>query len=187
MVRWTDEIAEQTARSAAAEEAVQQAISAGDETVLFQPVVDLRTGAVSGVEALVRLGGPAAELPTDLVLAASHRLGLTASFAERIYELAFSNGLRLRSVFPGCLLNINVSREFLSTGLAIDTVLATAGRFDIPLVRGGAGADRGGGHRAAARSCCSPNSAGPPSTACSWPSTTSAEARHPWRCCANCR
>jgi diguanylate cyclase len=77
--------------------------------------------------------GPAAELPTDLVLAASHRLGLTPSFAERIYELAFGNGLRLRSVFPGCLLNINVSREFLSTGLAIDTVLATAGRFDIPL------------------------------------------------------
>jgi diguanylate cyclase (GGDEF)-like protein len=133
VVRWTDEIAQQTARAAAAEEAVQQAISAGEETVLFQPVVDLRTGAVSGIEALVRLGGPAAELPTDLVLAASHRLGLTPSFAERVYELAFSNGLRLRSVFPGCLLNINVSREFLSTGLAIDTVLATARRFDIPL------------------------------------------------------
>ncbi|MFL6163029.1 MAG: EAL domain-containing protein [Jatrophihabitantaceae bacterium] len=133
VVRWTDEIAEQTARAAAAEEAVQQAISAGAESVLFQPVVDLRTGRVSGMEALVRLGGPAAGLPTDLILAASQRLGLTPQFAERIYDLAFADGLRLRSVFPDCLLNINVSREFLSTGLAVDTVLAAARRVGLPL------------------------------------------------------
>ncbi len=133
VVRWTDEIADRSARAAADEEAVQQAISAGAETVLFQPVVDLRSGRVSNIEALVRLGGPAAQLPTDLVLAASNRLGLTPQFAERVYDLAFAGGLRLRSVFPGCLLNINVSREFLSTGLAIDTVLATADRFEIPL------------------------------------------------------
>jgi diguanylate cyclase (GGDEF)-like protein len=133
VVRWTDEIAEQTARAAADEEAVQQAISAGAEAVLFQPVVDLREGRVSNLEALVRLGGPAAQLPTDLILAASHRLGLTPQFADRIYQLAFADGLQLRSVFPGCLFNINVSREFLSTGLAIDTVLAAADRFGIPL------------------------------------------------------
>ena len=133
VVRWTDEIAEQTARAAADEEAVQQAISAGAEAVLFQPVVDLRAGRVSNLEALVRLGGPAAQLPTDLILTASHRLGLTPQFAQRVYDLAFANGLQLRSVFPGCLFNINVSREFLSTGLAIDTVLAAADRFGIPL------------------------------------------------------
>lgn len=133
VVRWTDEIADRTAREAAAEEAVQQAISAGAETVLFQPVVDLQAGRVSNLEALVRLGGPAAQLRTDLVLAVSHRLGLTPEFAERVYDLAFANGLQLRSVFPGCLFNINVSREFLSTGLAIDTVLAAGRRFGIPL------------------------------------------------------
>jgi diguanylate cyclase len=133
VVRWSDELADQTARAAAAEEAVQQAISAGAETVLFQPVVDLQAGRVSNLEALVRLGGPAAQLPTDLILAASHRLGLTPEFAERVYDLAFANGLQLRSVFPGCLFNINVSREFLSTGLAIDTVLAAGRRFGIPL------------------------------------------------------
>jgi len=133
MVRWTDEIADRTAREAAAEEAVQQAISAGAETVLFQPVLDLQAGRVSNLEALVRLGGPAAQLPTDLILAASHRLGLTPQFAERVYELAFAHGLQLRSVFPDCLFNINVSREFLSTGLAIDTVLTAARRFDLPL------------------------------------------------------
>lgn len=133
VVRWTDEIADRSARAAADEEAVQQAISAGAEAVLFQPVVDLRSRRVSNIEALVRLGGPAAQLPTDLVLTASNRLGLTPQFAERVYDLAFADGLQLRSVFPGCLLNINVSREFLSTGLAIDTVLATADRFEIPL------------------------------------------------------
>ncbi len=133
VVRWTDEIADRAAREAAAEEAVQQAITAGAEAVLFQPVVDLRDGRVSNLEALVRLGGPAGQLPTDVILLASHRLGLTPQLAERVYELAFANGLQLRSVFPDCLININVSREFLSTGLAIDTVLATADRFDIAL------------------------------------------------------
>src|SRR6185503_5808793 len=60
LVRWTDEIADRVAREAAAEEAVQQAISAGAEAVLFQPVLDVRAGRVSNLEALVRLGGPAA-------------------------------------------------------------------------------------------------------------------------------
>ena len=133
VVRWTGEIAEQAASSAAAEEAVQQAVTAGAEAVLFQPVVDVAAGRVTAVEALVRLGGPAAQLPTERVLAASHKLGLTPDLASRVYTLAFTEGLRLRSVFPGCLIHVNVSREFLSTGLAVDTVLASAAAAGIAL------------------------------------------------------
>jgi diguanylate cyclase (GGDEF)-like protein len=131
VVAWTAEIAVDAAAAAAAEEAVHQAVQAGQEAVHFQPIVDVVTGRVTAVEALVRLGGPAADLPADQVLAASHRLGLTPTFASRIYDLAFSDGLRLRAVFPGCAIGVNVSREFLSTGLAIDTVLASARRCDV--------------------------------------------------------
>lgn len=133
VVGWTGELAEQAARAAAAEEAVQQAVTAGAESVYFQPVVDVVGRRVSAVEALVRLGGPAGQLATDVILAASHKLGLTPQFAERVFELAFTDGLRLRQVFPDCLLHINISREFLSTGLAIDTVLGAAGKVGVPL------------------------------------------------------
>jgi diguanylate cyclase (GGDEF)-like protein len=133
VVGWTAQIAEDAATAAAEEEAVQQSLAAHQETVYFQPIVDLAEGRVSGIEALVRLGGAAAALPTDRVLAATHQLGLTPELAERVYDQAFSQGLRLRAVFPGCLIGVNVSREFLSTGLAVDTVLRSADRAGLPL------------------------------------------------------
>lgn len=131
VVSWSDAIAERTAQVATNEEAVQQAVAAGDEAVYFQTIVNVVTGRVTGVEGLVRLGGAATDLPTYEILEASHRLGLTPTFAARVYDLAFGDGLRLRELFPHCLLGINVSREFLSTGLAIDTVLASAHRCGV--------------------------------------------------------
>ncbi|HEX2903059.1 MAG TPA: bifunctional diguanylate cyclase/phosphodiesterase [Jatrophihabitans sp.] len=126
VVPWTRELAVVAARAARDEEAVHQAVLAGAQAVYFQPIVDLRSRRVSGVEGLVRLGGAAADVPAGQILQASHRLGLTPLLAERVYDLAFTDGMRLREVFPGCQLGINVSREFLATGLAIDTVLASA-------------------------------------------------------------
>lgn len=128
VVPWTQAIAAASARTARDEEAVQQAVQAGAEEVYFQPIVNVVTGRVAAVEGLVRLGGAAADVPTDKIIEASHRLGLTPTLADRVYDQAFAGGLRLRRVFPHCLLGINVSREFLSTGLAIDIVLAAAGR-----------------------------------------------------------
>lgn len=133
VVSWTPAIARAAARVAAVEEAVQQAVAAGLEAVSFQPIVDLAGARVSGVEALVRMGGAASAVPTDEILAASHKLGLTPNLAGRVYDLAFSEGLQLREVFPECLIGVNVSREFLSTGLAIDTVLRSARRAGVAL------------------------------------------------------
>jgi diguanylate cyclase (GGDEF)-like protein len=133
VTHWTDAIAKHAAQDSAYEEAVQQAVAAGEEAVYFQPIVNVVTGQVTGVEGLARLGGAAAGVPTDRIIEASHTLGLTPTFAERIYDLALGDGLRLRSVFPGCLLGINVSREFLSTGMAIDTVLRAASRLELQL------------------------------------------------------
>ncbi|HJQ02254.1 MAG TPA: phosphodiesterase [Jatrophihabitans sp.] len=132
VVGWTPQIAEEAATAAAEEEAVQQAVATHQEAVYFQPIVDLVGRRVSGIEALVRMGGAAAALPIDRVLAVSHQLGLTPELAERVYDLAFSQGLRLQAVFPDCLIGVNISREFLSTGLAIDTVLRAADRAGVP-------------------------------------------------------
>lgn len=133
VVPWTAQISHNAVEAASVENAVQQALAGHHETVLFQPLVNVALGRVGGVESLLRLGGPASAVSTDQVLASSHRLGLTPQFAARVYDLAFTEGLRLRSVFPGCLLGVNVSREFLSTGLAINTIVASARRAGVPL------------------------------------------------------
>jgi diguanylate cyclase (GGDEF)-like protein len=133
VVPWTAQISYNAIEAASVENAVQQALAGHHEAVLFQPLVNVARGRVGGIESLLRLGGPASRVPTDQVLATSHRLGLTPQFAARVYDLAFAEGLTLRSVFPGCLLGVNVSREFLSTGLAIDTVVASARRAGVDL------------------------------------------------------
>ena len=133
VVPWTAQISHNAVQAASVENAVQQALAGRHEAVLFQPLVNVARGRVGGIESLLRLGGPASRIPTDQVLATSHRLGLTPQFATRVYDLAFTEGLTLRSVFPGCLLGVNVSREFLSTGLAIDTIVASARRAGVPL------------------------------------------------------
>ncbi len=132
VVPWTEAIGRAARTVAKAENAVHQAVAAHQEAVHFQPIVDLAAGRVSGMESLVRMAGPAADLPRELVLAASHQLGLTPRLAERVYDLALGQGMLLRTVFPGCLLGVNVSREFLSTGLAIDIVLRSAARAEVP-------------------------------------------------------
>jgi diguanylate cyclase (GGDEF)-like protein len=133
VVPWTAQISHNAVEAASVENAVQQALAGHHEAVLFQPLVNVARGRVGGIESLLRLGGPASRIPTDQVLATSHRLGLTPQFAARVYDLAFAEGLTLRAVFPGCLLGVNVSREFLSTGLAIDTVVASARRAGVAL------------------------------------------------------
>jgi EAL domain-containing protein (putative c-di-GMP-specific phosphodiesterase class I) len=82
---------------------------------------------------LVRLGGSAAGLPTEQIIAASHRLGLTPHFAEAVFDLAFSEGKVLQARFPGAYIAVNISREFLGSGLAIDTVLRCARRAGMAL------------------------------------------------------
>ncbi len=133
VVGWTAEISHAADAAAGVEEAVQQAVAARQEAVHFQPVVDVATRRVIGLEALVRLGGGAAGLSPDQVIAASHRLGLTPQFATLVYDRAFAEGKRLRERFPGAYIGVNVSREFLGTGLAIDIVLGCARRAGLPL------------------------------------------------------
>lgn len=132
VVAWSGSLAEAADRAARTEEAVQQAVASRAETVHFQPLLDVVAGRVIGVEALVRLGGAAAGVPASQILQASHRLGLTPALARRVYRQALRDGLRLREVFPDCQLAVNVSREFLSTGLAVDTLLAAVAESGVP-------------------------------------------------------
>jgi diguanylate cyclase (GGDEF)-like protein len=126
VVPWTAEISRAANTRVAEEEAVRRAIAAGEVAVHFQPLVNVDGRFVQAVEALVRLSGRGAAVSADRIVDASHELGLMPNLARMVCDRAFREGLQLRSTFPDVHIGINISREFMGTGLAIETVAAAA-------------------------------------------------------------
>ena len=133
VVEWLPRHSAAASEVATLEDAVRQAVSAGEVAVHFQPLVNLARQEVHGFESLIRLGGAAGELPVERIIAASHQLGLTPHLAEVVFDQALAGGRSLRNRFPGAVIGINISRQFLGTGLAIDTVVRCATRAGLPL------------------------------------------------------
>lgn len=121
------------AEAAALDDAVYQAVAAGQVGVHFQPVVQAAEQRIHGFESLVRLGGAAVSLQVEQIIAASNQLGLTPDLAEVVFDQALAEGKALRELFPAALIGVNISRQFLATGLAIDTVVRCANRAGLAL------------------------------------------------------
>ncbi|MDQ1750253.1 MAG: diguanylate cyclase [Pseudonocardiales bacterium] len=126
VMRWTPEISRIASERVEEEERVRLAVGAGEIDVHFQPLVDVEQRVVHGAEALVRLGGAGAGLDAERIIDATHELGLTAKLSRMFCRQAFADGRRLRKVFDGGSIGINISREFMGTGLAIGTVADAA-------------------------------------------------------------
>lgn len=133
VVEWLPRHSAAANEVATVEQAVRHAVSAGKVAVHFQPLVNLARQEVRGFESLIRLGGAAGELPVEQIIAASHQLGLTPHLAEVVFDQALAGGRSLRTRFPGAVIGVNISRQFLGTGLAIDTVVRCATRAELPL------------------------------------------------------
>ncbi|MGX7679462.1 EAL domain-containing protein [Jatrophihabitans sp. DSM 45814] len=126
VVRWTPEISRAASERVDEEERVRRAVVAGEIEVYFQPLIDVERGVVQSAEALLRLGGPGAGLDAERIIEASHVLGLTPRLAKMFCQRAFADGRKLRGVFGGASISVNISREFMGTGLAIGTVAEAA-------------------------------------------------------------
>ncbi len=92
-----------------------------DQLVLhYQPVVDLRTGAIDALEALVRWQHPQRGLiaPADFIPMAEES-GLIVALGERVLNIACEQFAAFRAVCPGLRLAVNVSaRQFQQSDLA---------------------------------------------------------------------
>jgi EAL domain-containing protein (putative c-di-GMP-specific phosphodiesterase class I) len=126
VVRWNAEISHAAQVRVTEEEHVRNAIAAGDVQVHFQPIVDTEARRVDGLEALVRLPGAGAQVEAERIIAATRELGLTPSLAKLVCDRAFSEGALLRKYFPTASVSVNVSREFMASGRAMDVVIASA-------------------------------------------------------------
>lgn len=91
-------------------------------SLVFQPIVDLHSGAVTGYEALARFPGPAQATP-DQWFAAAARLGLGVRLEARVLRAAVR---RLADLPPGCFLSVNCSPGVLVEP-EVERVLRDAG------------------------------------------------------------
>jgi len=98
------------------EAALHRALRDGELEPFFQPLVDLRTGVVVGMEALLRwrdAKGTLLQAPT--VLAAARRAGLTARVDLQLIDQALRASRLIAEAVPGqaLLLSLNLSADLL--------------------------------------------------------------------------
>jgi EAL domain-containing protein (putative c-di-GMP-specific phosphodiesterase class I) len=81
---------------------------------------------VVSIEALARITPAPLSLPAERFVELSRRLGLSPAFARLTFHSAFTNGALLADVFPGADISVNVSRDLLGAGNAVELVAEAA-------------------------------------------------------------
>ena len=105
--------------------AIANALSLGAIRAYFQPIVDLKTGAVVAVEALARWSSREGVREPDQFLRLIHQAGLASALFERILDDGLSHLVEFRHLVPDLRLTVNF--EFDAT---LDTdVLAIVQRL----------------------------------------------------------
>ena len=101
---------------------IETIVAAGAFHSVFQPIVDLASGAVVGYEALTRFADGTAP---DLVFAGARRCGLEPELESATLRAAIAAS----EVLPGgCFLSLNVSPAFILAGDELRAILATRTR-----------------------------------------------------------
>ncbi|HZN16132.1 MAG TPA: EAL domain-containing protein [Acidimicrobiales bacterium] len=109
-----------------AEASMRQALDADEFVVFFQPIVNVRTGATDGAEALVRWRRPDGEIvsPSEFIPLAEET-GLIVQLGERVLEMACQQATTWRRDVPALanfFVSVNVSARQLKTSGLVATV-----------------------------------------------------------------
>jgi diguanylate cyclase (GGDEF)-like protein len=117
-------------------EALRLAVENRDLTLVYQPVFDLRTRQIAGVEALARWTADGRDIPPDVFIAAAEESGLVVPLGELVLELAAADAPLLREIFgSGIRLGVNISAQELSAKSFVHNVdLARSEMGDIELM-----------------------------------------------------
>lgn len=91
---------------------IRAAVRGEGLAVVFQPIIDLTSGATRGVEALARFDGPPTR-PPDLWFAEAHRLGVGVDLEETALSAAIRAGEMIRQDW---YLSVNASPALLLSG-----------------------------------------------------------------------
>jgi diguanylate cyclase (GGDEF)-like protein len=132
---WNPEISETVARRTTSERLLTAAFDEDRVGAHFQPLVNLDLRRVVGFEALLRVTGDEDSLPPLIVLETARRLGLADLLARRVAHSAFTEGKALLDRYPHSAIAVNLSREYLASGTAIEAMVSIADESGIPFDR----------------------------------------------------
>ncbi|OEE79547.1 hypothetical protein A1OQ_00590 [Enterovibrio norvegicus FF-162] len=119
-------------RQEAVRKALQQTIENKDFNLLYQPKVNMRTGSITGCEALLRLNNTT---HTHVeIIEEAERNGLIVALGREVMHRAFSDMSQVLDKLPEDFrFSVNVSpRQLVSEGFIVD-LLATATKYNVPL------------------------------------------------------
>jgi diguanylate cyclase (GGDEF)-like protein len=118
-------------------ESLRAAITERHLTVAYQPVVELSTGLITGVEALTRWSPDGRSIRPDIFIALAEETGLIVPLGDLILDLVADDAPRLMAAAGGNLsLSVNVSAEQLRTPTftpKVEQILARVPRLDLVL------------------------------------------------------
>jgi diguanylate cyclase len=110
---------------------LSDAIAGEQLELVYQPIVDLRTGAVHGLEALVRWRHPQLGwLPPDAFLPVAEATGLMPALDRWVLARACEQARLWYAVQSGLVVNVNVSAAYLGSGALtrdVRSILAATG------------------------------------------------------------
>lgn len=112
-------------------EEIRSALEAGDFVPHYQPIVDLSTGRVTGVEALIRrrLADGGWQMP-DTFIPLTERVGLVGAVDRALRDAVFADIPRMLERWPDMLVSINLSAAEFSGNL-VDEIGDQMGRAGV--------------------------------------------------------
>ncbi len=110
---------------------LRHAMAREEFTVHYQPVVELATGRVSAVEALLRWQGPDGPVSPAVFVPAAEEIGLIGQLGAWVLDRACTDACRWHTEY-GLSVTVNVSGRQLRDPAFADRVLATLRRSGLP-------------------------------------------------------
>ncbi|MFI6825412.1 putative bifunctional diguanylate cyclase/phosphodiesterase [Micromonospora sp. NPDC050187] len=113
--------------------AMPAALRRGEFTLAYQPIVDLRSGRLTGVEALARWHHPRLGLLSAArFIEPAERTGLVVPLGAQLLEQACRQASRWQRLQPGLYVSVNVSVRQLQQGGMAGTVSQVLDRTGLP-------------------------------------------------------
>ena len=130
VARYQPELGSARVRKLEMVDALRAAIKHGDLTVVYQPVIDVRSGGVVGLEALARWRHQGREVTPNQFVPLAEETGLVVPLGEQVLDLVARDSLAISTAagLRGGRLDIavNISAQQLRSAGFVDKVRATA-------------------------------------------------------------
>ncbi len=112
-------------------ESLRAAVSAGDLSLVYQPVVRAATGRIAGVEALARWRSNGVDVPPDVFIRVAEETGLVVALGDVVLDLAARDAARMVEAAGGDFnVSVNISAKQIREPDFVAKIEAARARMD---------------------------------------------------------